>query len=351
MDIISLFEARRNPEVNTGLRHKNVLEQIEPYFGREDVFISMVEVPKLGIHPSTGHHGTPTGIYAYQLSSPEVCNQFIDNRMPYMSWAKYVSLLVAKPDIVWLSSDTPEAELAPRQEMLDDLMGKVVDPEIWARTKREAIKRNPWRAEHAASFFYNDIWLGAAIMTARQRSPEGFRAGPKIDYLINHMFNDNNKARPHFWNSLLRRLGYDGVIDHGTKMIYNLEPHQACFLHRGAIQNFELFRNGRSGVYEHGKTIASASHLIKAISNREMSTANCLNFLDAILERRPPGIAGDDCAYNTYDHDIRLTHSQIRRMVKYMFDHDPEGTQHAMGRERIFNTMLWKVAGDIVGDQ
>jgi hypothetical protein len=346
VDIFSLFEARRNPEINTGMRSKQVSANFEPFFGNHDAFVSMIDVPKIGINPKTGHHTTPAGIYAYQLGAHEIVNQFSRNSLPYMGDAKYAALIMAKPGIKWFSSSDTASDFAEQRSRLDTIIEKLIGKADWAVSKRRAWRDVPatWAGAHEAAEFYNEIHLAASIMSLLQ---EEDKDGLTAEDYVNSMSGEGHR-RPFFWNSLLRKLGYDAVIDHGTKMIYNLEPFQTCFLHTGAIENYEIFRNGRSGVYHHGKEIESVAHFMRIIQQRQMSAEQAMAFISAMVDKRDVVLGVSDHNYYAYNPSIRLSHAQIREMIEFLFREDPVAVEHAMANHQIFDTELWKIAGDIV---
>ena len=331
MDIHDLFEARRNPEINTGNRWKNFTEHFAPYFGREDAFVSMINVPKIGINPMSGHDGTPTAIYCYPLSVPEIINQFTSttagSKLPYMSHARYAALIIEKQGLRKLSSEMSEGEAEASIDRLDDIMERIIDPLIWGQLKTYAAHIRRCETHYGHLFEYTRA--AAQVLVTRAKY------GDDLDLLDSWSVGDFAQAmvsaddsRPRAWNSLLRRLGYDAIADYGTRFIYSLEPYQTGFLHSGCIANYEICRNGTSGVYGHsdGKQVElqSFNQFAKLVHSGEINTRDALSMMKAMVNKNDAGVH-DNTVYGTYNPNIRPSRSQIETTMAYLKQHDPDG--------------------------
>lgn len=80
-------------------------------------------------------------------------------------------------------------------------------------------------------------------------------SAPPFEKFMNFVryYSKENSHSPSFtWNSILRKLGYHGFVDHGSGMIHSAEPSQAVFLHSGAYQLVEQINRMKfepDGVY------------------------------------------------------------------------------------------------------
>lgn len=330
-----LIEWRRNPEVNTGNRWKNVVDQIEPYFGREDAFISMIDVPKIGIPPKTEHSGTPTAIYTYPLASEEICKAFTEKhqhpedesrilRLPYKHWSPYVALILAEKTDRWFTNETSEAECESIEAHLDHIMAQVLPQKKWQEGKILCLKRNTFAHDFPASHVWSHVHLAASLLCnknrmAKENNLSSWGYIQPTDFY--HYMLKTDLSRPPVWNTLWRKLGYDVLHDMGTKMIYNLEPYQTAFLSKRAITNYQLFRNGRDSTTRgHKMEVQSAAHLFRLIEDGTLNPDAAFAFFDAIVRRTDaPGI-GDmhKTTYVSYNHNIRLTPAQIKTSIAFM---------------------------------
>jgi hypothetical protein len=132
--------------------------------------------------------------------------------------------------------------------------------------------------------------------------------------------------RPMVWNTLFRKLGYDVVADYGSKMIYDIEPHQVCFLTKGAISNYEIFRNGRKGSFGHQKAmLESGPQLFRLIRRNAISMGAAFAIMDCIITKdegiRYPSSA-DDIGISMVNPNIRLVPSQVAETIAHMSEQD-----------------------------
>jgi hypothetical protein len=352
--IVQLFEARSHPDVNTGNRWKNVVEHFRPYFGREGAYISMVNIEKIGIHPMSGHDTTPTAIYCYPLAEQEIVHQFENNRLPYMTWARYAALLIEKPGLKKLSCNMSETDAEASIAQLDEMMHKIIDPEIWTDVKREMARHERFHSHYGHLYTYTNAAATIASMRLEYLDLEKEGTGDPRDtvHYFSHVLqaedfvsatrrDDSN--RPRVWNTLLRKLGYDAIEDRGTKFIYNIEPFQTGFLSRAGIANYELFRNGRSDVYHHSgdrergsqhHEIQSANHFINLVLADKIPAKEALTFMNHMMkgEDLPAG----DAKYYSYNPAIRLSPAQVKRTFEYVKKAHPKETGQWLARASMF---------------
>lgn len=337
VDIRSLFEARRNPDVNAGNRWKDVVKHIEPYFGQKDAYVSMVNVPKIGIHPMSGHDSTPTAIYCYPLAQIEIMKQFDEGNLPYMSWARYAALIFEKPGLKKLSCDMSEAEAEEAMAKLDQMMNQVIRPKVWSDLKVEATRTGSNQSHEHYGYLYVCTQAAAQVLSMRlQTGDEGTYSARDF----RDRMNDGDNTRPRVWNSLLRRLGFDAIEDKGTRFIHNIEPRQTGFLHIGCIAHYEMFRNGKSEVYGHSKDghheVRSANHLFTLIKSGKIGTADALAFMDTIIKRNGDQPPAGESKYYSFDPSIRLSRSQVMHTFAFLKKQDPQAVAKWMNHAAIF---------------
>ncbi|MCK9428527.1 MAG: hypothetical protein M0R17_00770 [Candidatus Omnitrophica bacterium] len=208
-----LYESKINPSVD---------ELREKYEQDPDVYFSYRDINKIGINPKSKWE-TPNGIYAYNVEDME-------GKVPeYTSEAKngYVYFIKPRPGTIKLDlQHYSEANLVNDLEKL-----KVLG---------------------FSSLEMHDIESGALF-----KSPGGYIWYATMEYSKNA----NN------WNSLLRKLGYDYVVDHHRGIIHTNEPAQAVFLSPTSynVIDVTLFDKTPSNIV--GKTKVDLFNYIKSHPN------------------------------------------------------------------------------------
>lgn len=188
----------------------NVLHAVAPYAGRPNIFVSFTEINKLGINPQPKDTTTPAGIYCYPLTS-RFYEDMQNNNIPYGMFREYVYLFEGRGNIINLGDYT--------ENDLDDDLVKLIDH---------------WRLfapniDMAAGMVHNytlDTPLG-------QQSP-GAKFWTAIKRCSMRIGFETGREHHAVWNGLLRRIGYDGIVDPGMGIIHKLEPMQAIFLAKSA---------------------------------------------------------------------------------------------------------------------
>lgn len=217
MNIVDLFEKRKNPEINT---KTSALAELEKYRGRDDVFVSFTDdvtlgrgqpkrspsAPKLGINP-INRYGTPTGIYSYPI------NYVLDKkgRVPFAGTLPYIWVIQSTGNLLDLCKYT--------ETDLDDDIEKLEKIHDFTRFARENTRM-------------------ASVQTP----------GGKLWYVlmkVAEQYGAETKTRPTTaWAKLIRELGYTGAYDScGEGIIHNAEPTQAFFVSRSVIKPLEVINN------------------------------------------------------------------------------------------------------------
>lgn len=213
MKIIDLMEARRNPEMNP---RQTVIQQLEEYRYREDVFVHFSDVPKLGINPQQPHN-TPFGIYGYPVDY--VIDGYyifggLKNSVPYAGDRRY--LVVFEGDTRGMLN--PERYDVKDLEEDVDKLKRFLTPEIVEKSLEE----------------YEDGYARGLLL------------------LLETIANNVAVAQPRnvWYTQILMLLGYRGILDDdGSGTIHTNEPNQAVFFPRAPntklleiIQNFQSNR-------------------------------------------------------------------------------------------------------------
>lgn len=209
-------------------RIEDVRKSLAPYKLEPDIFISFTSHPKVGINP-TSHHATPTGVYAYPLK--EMWDAVVDNNIPYAGNRPYVQVI-----------------RSTAQNPLDVFRFTKEDQERVFRTL-EAIYPS-LGIERMAGGTFEDI-VSDARRSARQPSPISWvwnTLRMLADYMadLSPLNPKGADRRGVAFNLLLRKLGYDAVIDRtALGVIHPNEPTQAVFLTPGSYKHVATFHNKR----------------------------------------------------------------------------------------------------------
>lgn len=221
-----LYESKINPSVD---------ELREKYEQDPNVYFSYRDINKIGINPKS-KWDTPNGIYAYNVED-------MGGKKPeYTSEANngYVYFIRAKPNAVKL-----DLQQYNKNDLIKDLQ-KLKDLGF-------------------GSLEMHDIESGALVKSA----------GGYIWYATKEYSHNANN-----WNSLLRKLGYDYIVDHYSGIIHINEPAQAVFLASTsyAVIDVALFNETPSNIVGNTKVdlfnyIKSHPNLYHKITFEEISNA------------------------------------------------------------------------------
>lgn len=310
MYIRDIFEGRRNPELNSELRSRQVAKTIEPFFFRKDAYLSMVNLPKVGVNPTSPFHSTPSGIYAYPLCEQIIVSNFLNDNLPHATYEKFVAVLMMNPQARVLSSEYPESHYAEESVALDEIMVNKFSADYW----NTVVEQAKGSAEQDNHNLYQKIRYAAVLLTVAKTLPPKIVMGQLLgDQLEMYLWKQNN-SKPRIWNGLLRRIGFDAIEDLGTSMIHNAEPFQTCFLSTSAIASHEIFKNGRSSLYGQGKELQSAGQLIKLIASEKIEVFAALEMIAMIFNKM--GLPKSDII-SSYDRSITFTDAQIKTIVDW----------------------------------
>lgn len=195
------------------------MQALSTYLARPNMFITFVNIEKLGINPQSQHTSTPVGIYAYPLR--EIYEMMENKMVPFASDRKYICVFEAQGTIVDLqkySHDDYErdvGELAEQWHLLSQ------DNEDFAMSMLVS-----WEEEMLARYSSPGEALWRLVSRVAGRAE---RLYDKDSMIIS--------------NSIYRKLGYDGFLDINGSIIHAHEPTQAVFMTKSACRVVEFLIN------------------------------------------------------------------------------------------------------------
>lgn len=213
MLITKILEARRNPAQNKKVDILNYLQSIYDECemlpnGQRNAFISFVMIEKLGINPRPIDNNTPTGIYAYPVSSViERMKQGykFKHSVPYAGGYPIINLLKIK--------NVDKCLFLSDENLNDRLKLKLGD--IFIENEMTKLERV--------------IELNGGSVY------KGFQ-----DFMYSHF---GEKSTPAKLNSVLNKVGFESVFDDTGNSLIAVEPTQIVFLSNSALEHIETIQN------------------------------------------------------------------------------------------------------------
>jgi hypothetical protein len=201
-------EARRNPEQNPRKSgHSAAVEYLEKVGDLSHVGIRMTDMPKLGLNPMSDYN-TPLGICFYPAEYYMQIKKN-DRYLPFQEEAKYIQIFKWDSDKVLNIDEVTESQAT--QDILPKL-AKIYNPsevkELWNDSSHSSTVDSP------GGRIWNVMW----------------RLTGASEYL-------RNAGRD--WGHLLRKLGYDIVLDIGRGIIHKSEPTQGIVLNPRIITHMD----------------------------------------------------------------------------------------------------------------
>jgi hypothetical protein len=191
------FSQYLNEDKPVGKKNKELwLEYLQKNYKPDDnLFVSFVSVDKAGINPKSPYD-TPIGVYAYPLKFA------MTEKIPYRGQNKPVKIKIIKP--------TNDKELS------DDISEKALENLLEIIKLKYNIKEHhieKWSDEALIDTPMGKLWNITRELSRNSNNHSG-----------------TNMTSPTKWTKILIDLGFDYVVDNGTKVIHSNEPTQAVFL-------------------------------------------------------------------------------------------------------------------------
>lgn len=207
-------------------RNGSVLDSLIPYIDKPNIYISFRDIVKLGINPSPIDPTTPIGIYGYPLTR-SFYTTMEDRMIPSYGYRPYLYLFRAKGNILDLSKYTTDD--------LDNDLSAMIEMFTETLTQKRESGEVP-NEEYAAR-----VILNYSKSFGRNTPAEQFWGATKG--LSRRLGILMGRSHPAVWNGLLRKLGYDGILDPGLSVIHKVEPSQAVILSKTSCQVIDMMIN------------------------------------------------------------------------------------------------------------
>lgn len=289
MRLNDLFEARRNPEVNTDGRLNDrmssafgFLSQFKPITGDlPTYFVTFTELPKVGINPRSKYQ-TPLGIYTYPIV-PEIVMGHSQKTLPFAGEENYISVVqsaVHDDAILWFddngSYSNYDRDYAKLLDFIEngygyggqDTKGFLADA-----------AHNAYDPRDQQSVIWNQTrWVAA--MEAINDASHGDKGLSEVTEMLENV-NDIPKIAI-YWNYVLRKvLGYSAVVDMNSGTIHENEPLQAVFLTMDAIKLVDQRRNQNAA--NRGPKHMTMMELFRAAEGHDVEWSTFWGVLNKVL--------------------------------------------------------------------
>ena len=290
-----LMEMSTRYKRETGENLPRWKERLMQYADSGEHFVHFSFYPKLGLNP-LNNFDTPTGFYAYPLQRGQISDFAVER--PYA----IVVSLNNSGNFLRLS-DYTENDLQRDTEVLQDEFGLTREMEaeghqgarlktpggiLWnitrllsnSRGEAKRAEKNPAWTKQREDHYEELLWIAQMFVgrseSERQTVIDEFLQNsrkPKMNRRLREKWRrlyNLAKVMPadatpaeikrqadtqrHFtvnpragsWTSILRRLGYDGVIDNGESIIHPSEPFQGVFFSTGDLNLVDVINKGAS---------------------------------------------------------------------------------------------------------
>lgn len=237
-NIFKILEARSHPELNPKINRIGALKQ----YYEEDIqeqydylyFISFTDINKIGVNPRN-QYGTPMGIYTYPLKL--IYKQLIDDKIPFASNRPYIQVVKNTSYKILNFDQYFESAKEDDIETLDNLYSKQLD----IAHKESLYDGSNWKEYLENMVEYNIESIKKEGVNLNNKTYPSFYFWlytKNVAELINR-----KKNYISLWNSILRNLGYEVIIDTGHGIIHPNEPCQTLFLLKTAFEHVDTIMN------------------------------------------------------------------------------------------------------------
>jgi hypothetical protein len=241
LEVLPLLESRKNPEQNPKL---SAYEQLLKYKDNPNVYISMTELPKLGINP-TSLWDTANGIYCYPLQTIwriyKVGLVRSLSVLPFKMSAPYIQVFEwnGKGKVVHISGYDDgdlDRDINKIKKMFPDAIDRI----------DYGIKHASQQDRPASKLFYTVMLLSQSdkkFILKRDYDTKDKKMG---DYK-EHSYSPTGLKSA----NIFRALGYSGFVDNGYSVIHPNEPYQAVFLSKEYVNHLDTILNKNYKRYKH----------------------------------------------------------------------------------------------------
>lgn len=214
-------------------RRMPALQSLIPFVDQPNVFVSFRDIKKLGINPRPNDPTTPIGIYAYPLTK-SFYTTMEDRMIPYAGHRDFIYLFRGEGNIVDLGTYS-ETDLSHDIDKMKDMFiaSIKVSEEGWV--SRASDKDISDYAINAVDGYAFSTPLGQNTPADRM-----WAATRGLSRRLGIMMVRDHSA---VWNGLMRRLGYDGLVDPGMSVIHKVEKSQAVFFSKASCKVIDVFIN------------------------------------------------------------------------------------------------------------
>lgn len=258
-----LKEKRRNPEQNPKI---SMVDALEKYKDDPSYFITFTHIEKVGVNPKSPF-STPVGLYAYNLK--DVYDDLYDKNYLFGSDRPFVNVIKSKAKKMfdlekYSDKDTDVAKIKNIYEKdfnksFDDLLDE------YEKNKDDVL----YPVTSDGKYVYG------LMNYISNKKATGAGVGAKKSMI--------------YFNTLLRRIGYDGVFDR-TGTVHLLQPSQAVFLVPSSYSTVERIINKNYGT-DVGMVTKSNYRFIgpnPTVDNVILRTKN--DEYEILLIKRGPGV-------------------------------------------------------------
>ena len=241
----NLNEARRNPGQNEKLAGHPAAVKFLKGKDLRNYGVSMTSLPKLGINPGSNYN-TPVGVYFYPgdfyMSHKDSDNP---SKLPFVDDAAYIQVFELRGNVEAID-ELNSSQFNAYISKLYANISKVAQLLGLSETNTEKlISKSIMESGSKAkdSSYGGKLWF---VLFAISKPGAGKPGSDEDDY-------DDGKrgaAAPRssvVWNSLLRMLGMDGVVDSGAGIIHKNEPYQGVILDPRSLGKVTTFDNPKTG--------------------------------------------------------------------------------------------------------
>ncbi len=247
-----IYEARSNPGQNAKLSGHPAAVKFLQGKDQSQYGVSMTSIPKLGINPGSNYN-TPVGIYFYPAEFyMSIKSKNSSNKLPFVDDAKYIQIFKLNGntiDINLLNSGQFKSYISDLYNNIHKIARLVGESENnTQKMLNNAIAGSISQAAHSDLYGGRLWYILYVISNSIYDKDDKNNADDDFDGFDESIFEENMRgsAAPRgsvIWNSLLRLLGIDDVIDTGAGIIHKNEPYQGVVVNPRTIDHVETIEN------------------------------------------------------------------------------------------------------------